>query len=35
MGAEPPSSAALKAVARTVITFLASLDLTVSRALPA
>jgi len=33
--AEPPSPAALKAVARTVMTFLPSEDLTVSRALPA
>ena len=33
--AEPPSAAALKLVARTVITFLASEDWTVSSALPA
>ena len=33
--AEPPSAAALKAVGRTVITFLASEDCTVSSALPA
>jgi hypothetical protein len=33
--AEPPSPAALKAVGRTVITFFASLDCTVSSALPA
>ena len=34
-GAEPPTAAALKAVVRTVTTFLASLDCTVSSALPA
>ena len=33
--AEPPSPAALKAVGRTVMTFLASEDCTVSSALPA